>query len=113
MHSDDHIRRCCMLWKQLQDESTVISLSCDSLLERATQLDQSFCAFSVPLIHFNRREHLQTLTSCILGGGGVPRIFRVNSLLFFNTQQDLSTGGMCSEIIVMYIFFFQLRFYTA
>lgn len=43
---------CCMLWKQLEDESTVISLSCDSLLERATQLDQSFCAFSVPLIHF-------------------------------------------------------------
>lgn len=45
-----------MLWKQLEDESTVMSLSCDSLLERATQLDQSFCAFSVPLIHFNNKK---------------------------------------------------------
>lgn len=36
--------------------STVISLSCDSLLERATRLDQSFCAFSVPLIHFNNKK---------------------------------------------------------
>lgn len=45
-----------MLWKQLEDESTVISLSCDSLLERATQLDQSFCAFSVPLIHFIKKK---------------------------------------------------------
>lgn len=47
-----HIRKCCMLYEQLEDESTVISLSCDSLLERATQLDQSFCAFSVPLNSF-------------------------------------------------------------
>lgn len=63
-----HIRKCCMLWKQL-DESTVISLSCDSLLERATQLDQSFCAFSVPLIHFNKKKskHLKTLKCCISG----------------------------------------------
>lgn len=43
-----------MLWKQLQ-ESTVISLSCDGLLERATQSDQSLRAFSVPLIHLNKQ----------------------------------------------------------
>jgi len=62
-----HIRKCCMLWKQLEDESTVISLSCDSLFERATRLDQSFCAFSVPLIHLNKNKHLETLKFCISG----------------------------------------------
>lgn len=62
-----HVRKCCMLWKQLEDESTVISLSCDSLLERATQLDQSFCAFSVPLVHLTKDKSLITLKCCITG----------------------------------------------
>lgn len=96
---------------EAEDESTVISLSCDSLLERATRLDQSFCAFSVPLIHFND-NHLKTLKCCILGKDAPNFKCRVYSL-FLNTQQDLLTWGVCSEIPLMYIFSSKSDFYTA
>ncbi len=71
-----------MLWKQLEDESTVISLSCDSLLERATQLDQSFCAFSVPLINLNNKKSIWKRWN-VSFQGEMLRILSVKFIPFF------------------------------
>lgn len=101
-----YIRQCCMLWKQLEDESTVISLSCDSLLERATQLDQSFCAFRVHLIHLIQK-HLNRL-KCFFSDKKNATIFRV-SPAFLNAQQDLWCLLRNNSSVY---FFFQVQFYT-
>lgn len=101
-----HIK-CCMLWKRIRDESTVISLSRDSLLERATQLDQSFCAFSVPLIRFQTKQHLNW--NVALWEKKLPELQALNDpCFFFNTHSDLDWRLLFRN---SYVYFF--RFSTA
>lgn len=99
------IGKCCMLWKQLENESTVMSLSCDHWLERATQLDQSFCAFSVPLIHFNK----DNTNCCILGG----KMQQVLSWIPFLIPNGASWLEVFAQKYQLCIFSSKWDFYTA
>lgn len=84
-----NLTKFCMLWKQSEYGSTVMSSSCDRLLERATRSDQSFCAFRVSLTHFTQKK--TTLMEMSRNSTSLLVLF------FFNLN-------ICSETVVVYIF---------